>query len=355
MILCQRFGGERMKKHQSRKATPWDEVIELAPTQEFLKQHYQDHYAERHVVIRDSDEAKLINSYIPNNCPFCGSNKFKRSGHTSNRVQRFKCVCGKTFLPTTGTIFDEHRISISEWIEYCLNLFRHVSITADSWNNKNTFMTSRYWLQKLFLTLDGIQDDILLSGKVWLDETFYTVHAENIARKDNGDKLRGLSHNQICIGVATDKERSVLLVEGTGKPSQKNTFLAFSNHIERGSTLIHDKESAHRKLIDKLELKSVVYTSKNLKKLPDRDNPLNPVNRVHAILKAFLNSHIGFDRQYIQDYLNLFAFVSNPPHEMLEKVEQVINLAFQNPKLLRYRDFYGVNTGLDGNCSNTMQ
>jgi hypothetical protein len=28
----------------------------------------------------------------------------------------------------------------------------------------------------------------------------------------------------------------------------------------------------------------------------------------------------------------------------LEKVERVIDLGFQNPKLLRYRDFYGANT-----------
>ena len=336
-----------MKNRQSRRTTPWDEAEKLTPTQKFLMEHYHDHYAECHVPISESEESDLINSYMPTKCPFCGENKFKKFGHSRSGVQRFKCICGKTFLPTTGTIFDEHRISISEWMEYCLNLFRHVSITADSWSNKNDFKTSRYWLQKLFLVLENIQDDIVLSGKVWLDETFYTVRSEEIIRKENGDKLRGLSNNQICIGVATDKSKSVLLVEGTGKPSQKKTFSAFSVHIEPCSTLIHDGESAHKKLVEKLELKSIVYESKYLKSLPDNDNPLNPVNRVHSILKAFLNSHGGFDRQYIQDYLNLFAFVSNPPSNMLEKVEQVINLAFQNPKLLRYREFYAVNTGLD--------
>lgn len=345
-----------MKRAESRKKTPWDGVTDLTERQEFLRQHYATHYADRHRLVSESGEASMVNSYTPAKCPYCASEKFKKSGRTQGDIQRYMCwVCGKTFLPTTGTIFDDHKISISEWIEYCLNLFRHVSITADSWNNKNAFMTSRYWLQKLFLTLHDIQDDITLSGKVWLDEAFYTVRAENIVRKENGNKLRGLSNNQICIGVATDKERSVLLVEGTGKPSQKKTFLAFSSHIERGSTLIHDKESAHRRLVDRLELKSIVYASKYLKKLPDRDNPLNPVNRVHAILKAFLNSHGGFDRQYIQDYLNLFAFVSNPPHEMLKKVEQVINLAFKKPKLLRYRDFYGVDAERKDNSSNTVQ
>jgi hypothetical protein len=58
----------------------------------------------------------------------------------------------------------------------------------------------------------------------------------------------------------------------------------------------------------------------------------------------FLNAHGGFMRDGLRGYLNLFSFVTNPPDEMLEKVELVINLAFQNPKTLRYRDFYGLNT-----------
>ena len=75
----------------------------------------------------------------------------------------------------------------------------------------------------------------------------------------------------------------------------------------------------------------------------DKDNPLYPVNRAHAILKMFLNAHSGFNREHLQGYLNLFALVTNPPHEMLEKVELVVNLAFASPKSLRYRDFYGLN------------
>ena len=31
----------------------------------------------------------------------------------ADQFQWYKCNCGKTFLPTPGTIFDEHRISIS--------------------------------------------------------------------------------------------------------------------------------------------------------------------------------------------------------------------------------------------------
>ncbi len=331
---------------KSRRSTPWDGETNLNPTQAFLKRNYDERYKNHHRKIDESDESEMVNSYIPSKCPCCKSTEFKRSGYTNSGVQRYKCNCGKTFLPTTGTIFEEHKLSISEWMEYCLNLFRHVSILADSWNNKNTFKTSRYWLQKLFLTLEDVQSKIVLSGEVWLDETFYTVIAEDIERNDDGSKLRGLSNNQICIGVATDKQHTLFLVEGTGKPSQKKTYDTFSSRIEPKSKLLHDKESTHRKLVKDLELESITYASKDLKGLLDKDNPLYPVNRAHAILKMFLNSHSGFYRENIQGYLNLFAIVTNPPDEMLAKVEFVINSAFQNPKSLRYRDFFGLNTEL---------
>ena len=335
-----------MKRKTSRKITPWDGGEELTATQTFLKKYYEEHYADRHQIVCDSGEAEMISSYIPSKCPFCESSKFKKNGYTKSDIQRYICECGKTFIPTTGTIFDEHRISISEWMEYCLNLFRHVSITASSWNNKNAFTTSRYWLQKLFLTLENVQNTVVLSDCVWLDETFYTVCWDDIVRKDNGNQLRGLSCNQICVGVATDKQYTLFFVEGTGKPSQKKTFETFRNHIKPGAILIHDEEAAHAKLVTELSLKSISYSSKNLKGLTDKDNPMNPVNRCHDILKKFLNAHSSFDRDNLQGYLNLFAFVSNPPVDMLEKVEVVLKMAFQNPKLLRYRDFFGLNTDI---------
>ena len=197
---------------KSRRKTPWDGANGLTPTQVFLKENYDARYNNHHSKVGESGEADMVNYYVPVKCPFCSSEKFKKSGYTDSGVQRYKCVCNRAFLPTTGRIFDEHKLSITEWMEYCLNLFRHVSITADSWNNKNAFATSRYWLQKLFLTLEGVQENIVLSGTVWLDETFYRVRSEDIEYNEDGSKLRGISKNQIRIGVATDKQHTVFLV-----------------------------------------------------------------------------------------------------------------------------------------------
>ena len=143
--------------------------------------------------------------------------------------------------------------------------------------------------------------------------------------KEDGTLPRGLSRNQICIGVATDKKHTVCIMEGYGKPSQKRSYEAFQSHIQPNSLLIHDKENTHKKLVSELSLQSVCYASKDLKGLADSENPLDPVNRVHMLLKMFLNAHSGFCRDDIQDYLNLYSFVINPPSDHLEKVEKIID------------------------------
>lgn len=306
--------------------------------------HYIARYEQRHPQIKDTGEAAMINSYEPSRCAYCGSENFVKIGFDANGIRRYKCGCGKTFKPTTGTIFDSRRIPICEWIEYCLNIFRYVSLNADSWNNRNAISTSKYWLEKLFLTLKGCQNETILSGTIWLDETYYSLIMRDRAHDSDGKLLRGLSRNQICIGVATDKKHIICFTEGYGKPSQERSYNAFKDHIAVGSTLIHDKETAHRKLVDELNLTSITYASKELKGLADSENPLDPVNRIHCLLKMFLNAHSGFNRDELQDYLNLYSFVANPPYDHLEKIEQLIKMIFENPKSLKYRALFGSNS-----------
>ena len=311
--------------------------------QEFLYQHYSLRYDDHHPLLSQTGETELINSYKLKSCPHCASEAIKMNGYTRNGIQRYKCsVCNQSFTPVTRTIFEGHKISLSEWIDYILNICRYVSINADSWNNRNAFTTSRYWLEKLFLVLESYQKSIKLTDQVWFDETFYSVRNEDITRTKEGNKLRGLSYNQMCIGVACDKNQTLCIFEGYGKPTQKKTLELFKDHIAVGSTFLHDEDNAHKKLIKELQLNSIAYDSRKIKLLRDKDNPLNRVNRIHYLLKSFLYAHTSFDRDKIQGYLNLFAFVMNPPSDHLEKVELLMDLAFQNHKTLRYRDFYSI-------------
>ncbi|MGB4407807.1 MAG: hypothetical protein WBI82_13170 [Sphaerochaeta sp.] len=55
------------------------------------------------------------------------------------------------------------------------------------------------------------------------------------------------------------------------------------------------------------------------------------------MLKLFLNAHSGFIRDDLQDYLNLFCFVMNPPRDKHKKVEKFLLMAVDCHILHRYR------------------
>lgn len=163
------MGMEKKLRNSSRRRTPWDEKEQRTAMQEFLYQEYKDRYEHCHPVLTETGEAELINSFIPEECPYCSGKRYKRYGKTRNGVQRYRCqLCGQTFNPITKTIFDGHKISISEWIDYTLNILRYVSISADSWNSRNAITTSRYWLEKLFFDTGRVpkRHSIIRTGMV---------------------------------------------------------------------------------------------------------------------------------------------------------------------------------------------
>ena len=323
---------------KSRKRTPWDNYPNLSKLEEFIRNNYREHYDLRHP---DLNEKKLLNSFEVHECKYCGSLNIRKSGKTKNNIQRYYCCdCKKTFTILKNTIFENHKISISEWIEFLLYLFGYESIQEISKSNKNSYSTSKYWIKKLFLLLEHYQDNIVLKGKVYLDETYYKVMQKDVQKRKEGIEYAGLSRNQICIGVARDSKQIFVKVEGLGKTNISKTINTFKDHIAMNSHLIHDKERVHNNLIDLLHLTHEAYDGNDLKNLDDKDNPLNPINKTIMFIKKFLNSHLGFNREELQDYLNLFAFMTNEKGEPLERVKRMVYLALTTPISLKYRDYY---------------
>ena len=65
--------------------------------------------------------------------------------------------------------------------------------------------------QKAVPALYGVQDGNLLVGKVWVDETFIKVRKGDVEKRPDGKEYRGLSRNQMCIGIACDRENAVFV------------------------------------------------------------------------------------------------------------------------------------------------
>lgn len=329
--------------HQSRYSTPWDKTGGSTPLQSFLVEHYHARYDARHPPLASTGEAAVINSYLPEECPFCGSTFFVRNGKDSNGIQRYVCRnpdCKRRFTPISGTIFDGHKISLSEWMEYTLNIIRHLSINADSWNNRNAFSTSRYWLEKVFNIASEVAKNRTLSGTIWFDETFRSLPRSEVELKPDGTRPRGVSRNQLCIGVACTRDDVHAVYEGLGPPTSEGTLTAFQDHIKPGSTLIHDMSPAHNLLIQELGLTSFAYNSKAVRKMTGSTNPLDRVNTIHTRLGQFLDAHSSFKTSKLQGFLDLFSLAHGKPENPLEKVELLLDTALSTRKVIRYRDFY---------------
>ena len=115
--------------------------------------------------------------------------------------------------------------------------------------------------------------------------------------------------------------------EGLGKTSGARTVAAFGGCVAPGSTLVHDTENGHNRLVRELGLRSERSNSKLIK-------------RLCCLLRLFLDSHSGFDRAMLDGYLDLFWAMVNPPADKMEKAAFVLDRAMRNPKELRYRDVY---------------
>ena len=95
--------------------------------------------------------------------------------------------------------------------------------------------------------------------------------------------------------MALDKDSLFIKVENTSKPSDLSTWNTFGLVIEKGSHLIHDKEKSHNVLIERLNLTSETYNSSITKGLKDSENPLDPINNIHSLIKRFMRSHGSYD------------------------------------------------------------
>lgn len=112
------------------------------------------------------------------------------------------------------TLLVSHKIPISEWMDFVVNLFSCQSFDSISMNNRTSSNTTRYKSGKVLLVLRRYQVMTILSGRIWLDNTYYTIVWSLEERKTDGLEYCGLFRNNYCIGVAITENMGVFLCRG---------------------------------------------------------------------------------------------------------------------------------------------
>ena len=82
----------------------------------------------------------------------------------------------------------------------------------------------------------------------------------------------------------------------------------------------------------------LVHTTSETKGLSDKDNPLDPINNLHSLAKQYMRAHGGYDRDNLQDWMNLIWFVLSEPSNRYEKVDLFIRRAIMSPHVVKFRD-----------------
>ena len=85
---------------------------------------------------------------------------------------------------------------------------------------------------------------------------------------------------------------------------------------------------------------SETHDSREMRGLPDEENPLWRANRLCFLPGPFPDGHTGFDRANFSGWLDPFSAMVGPSENRLEKVAPVLDRATASQKTLRYRDSY---------------
>lgn len=266
-------------------------------------------------------------------CPLCGGTHIVRNGHRKDGTQRYVCKeCNKSFVITTNSTFENSHKSISVWKKYIECMINKFSIRKTAEICEITARTSFIWRHKILDTLQGMSDDVYLSGIAEADETFFPIsykgnhknsmtfvmprkphkrgkdHNFTYVKQDDGsfkkEKLlnkRGLSKDLVCVPCAVNRMGySIAKISNLGKISTKALEKVYGNRIKTDTVLCTDKEKAYRGFAKEREIELV--------QLKDHQNKkgiynIQTINSYHSRLKKFIEAFNGVSTKYLNNYL----------------------------------------------------
>lgn len=240
-------------------------------------------------------------------CPRCGSSRTTKDGRTPAGHRRLRCAtCGARFGIMSGTIFENCKKDFATWVRFVELMTWNVPIEAAAELCGVTHQTAFEWRHRVFATVRGYQDRIVLGGRVWIDEVY--VNDTDLSKGYGQARKRGLSRQKLCIAIAIDARKNpVAVVCGRGKPSTKGIKAALGAHLAEGSTVVHDKERAHNGVIAERGCGSEAYKADITD--PAYLDAMEMVNNLSSWLKRYLWRFTGMDPANLQSYLDWFVYL----------------------------------------------
>lgn len=257
-------------------------------------------------------------------CTHCHSNDVVRYGTYDVKMgintverQRYRCKsCKKTFTDVTNTPL-HHTHLPDKWISFIECMIEGYSLRKSSRLIGVHHVTLFYWRHKLLSALKQM-DIEAFSGIVEMDETYFLYSekgkrsiANRKPRKRGGaSKYRGISHEQVCVLVARDRERTTYSrVVGQGRIVKSRLDKAIGSKLSSSNVLCTDAWRAFKSYASEKSLEHYRFKSDGKKRVIKGIYHIQNVNSYHSRLKSWMDRFQGVSSKYLNNYLTWFQFL----------------------------------------------
>jgi len=247
-------------------------------------------------------------------CPHCGSHNIILYGFKRGKQHYFCKGCGKTYVPTTGTVLSMSHFGMDVWQEFLRQTLEGNSLSYAEKTLGLTHQTAFNMRHKLLMTLEDFfgESPVVLGDVTEFDETFvldsYKGKAvpETAGRpsRRHGAKAqkRGISAEYVCICTGVQRKGEVIIrTENRAKPSCEELQAIFEEHIQSGTLALTDGLRSYSVLETLADCKV-----ENVNGQKSGFYNLNTVNNLHSFIKSRYIFYRGVATKYLNRYNALF-------------------------------------------------
>ena len=249
-------------------------------------------------------------------CPHCGSHHVIRFGKYNNR-QRYMCKdCNKTSIDLSSTPLNRTHYP-DKWIPFIECMLKGYSLRKSAEIVEVTWVTLFYWRHKLLSALK--QANIKpFDGIVEMDETYFLYsekgkkHISDRKSRHRGgvSKFRGISHEQVCVLVARDRNKNtVSKVTCMGRILKTQVDKTIGDYLSSQNILCTDSWRAYKSYAEEKGMQHYRIKSDGKTHVIKGIYHIQNVNSYHQRLKKWIDRFNGVASKYLDNYLAWFKFL----------------------------------------------
>jgi len=254
----------------------------------------------------------IIENHIESShkCPYCGSSHLHKHGKSAG-LERYMCQsCKRTFNALTNTPLTGMRKK-DLWLPYMQAMLDSKVLRKIKETININLKTAFSWRHK-FSQLLYKDRPVVLSGIVEADETYFRTSCKGNKILDKPPHKRGihkaakrgLSKDQVCVLVATDRGNHFLeFITGLGAVNGNWLDKYFLNHISIDSILVTDGHKSYVHFCNENHITHKVV--KNHRNSTENNSyHIQNVNSYHSRIKSWIISVFhGVATKYLNHYL----------------------------------------------------